>query len=447
MSKIKAIKAREVLDSRGNPTVEVDVKVEFKAGSGVFRAIVPSGASTGTHEALELRDGEKRFLGKGVLKAVKNVNTAIAKNLVGMNPEKQKEIDEIMLKLDGTENKSKLGANAILGVSIAVTRAGAASKNMPLYRYVNSLFKQKNENNSKNKKSVDNDKFVLPVPFMNVINGGKHAGNSLAIQEYMIAPVGARSFREAMQLGCEVYHTLKEIIKTKYGKNAVNVGDEGGFAPPLSNVEEPLKLVQSAIDKLGYGKQIRIALDCAASEFYDEKQLVYKVDGKELSSERLIDLYTDFTERYNLVSIEDPFDQEDFASYAELTKSVGRNSKNGNNVQIVGDDLLVTNVKRIKKAISVKACNALLLKVNQIGTITESLAAAKLSMDNKWNVMVSHRSGETEDSFIADLAVGLGCGEIKSGAPCRGERLAKYNQLLRIEEELGEKAGYSKVLG
>ena len=446
MSKIKAIKAREVLDSRGNPTVEVDVKVEFKAGSGVFRAIVPSGASTGTHEALELRDGEKRFLGKGVLKAVKNVNTAIAKNLVGMNPEKQKEIDEIMLKLDGTENKSKLGANAILGVSIAVTRAGAASKNMPLYRYVNSLFKQKNENNSKNKKSVDNDKFVLPVPFMNVINGGKHAGNSLAIQEYMIAPVGARSFREAMQLGCEVYHTLKEIIKTKYGKNAVNVGDEGGFAPPLSNVEEPLKLVQSAIDKLGYGKQIRIALDCAASEFYDEKQLVYKVDGKELSSERLIDLYTDFTERYNLVSIEDPFDQEDFASYAELTKSVGRNSKNGNNVQIVGDDLLVTNVKRIKKAISVKACNALLLKVNQIGTITESLAAAKLSMDNKWNVMVSHRSGETEDSFIADLAVGLGCGEIKSGAPCRGERLAKYNQLLRIEEELGDKSIFAKNL-
>src|SRR3989338_4665688 len=449
MSKIKAIQAREVLDSRGNPTVEVDVKVEFKTGSGVFRAIVPSGASTGIHEALELRDGEKRFLGKGVLKAVENVNTAIAKNVVGMNPEKQKEIDELMLKLDGTENKSKLGANAILGVSMAVTRAGAASKNMPLYQYVNSLFAQKNEkkNNSKNKKNADkNNKFILPLPFMNVINGGKHAGNSLAIQEYMIAPVGARSFKEAMQMGCEVYHTLKEIIKTKYGKNAVNVGDEGGFAPPLSNVEEPLKLVQSAIDKLGYGKQIRIALDCAASEFYDEKQLVYKVDGKELSSERLIDLYTDFTERYNLVSIEDPFDQEDFASYAELTKSVGRNSKNGNNVQIVGDDLLVTNVKRIKKAISVKACNALLLKVNQIGTITESLAAAKLSMDNKWNVMVSHRSGETEDIFIADLAVGLGCGEIKSGAPCRGERLAKYNQLLRIEEELGDKSIFAKNL-
>ena len=264
MSKIKTIKAREVLDSRGNPTIEVDVKVEFKTGSGVFRAIVPSGASTGTHEALELRDGEKRFLGKGVLKAVENVNTAIAKNVVGMNPEKQKEIDELMLKLDGTENKSKLGANAILGVSMAVTRAGAASKNMPLYQYVNSLFAQKNEkkNNSKNKKNADkNNKFILPLPFMNVINGGKHAGNSLAIQEYMIAPVGARSFKEAMQMGCEVYHTLKEIIKTKYGKNAVNVGDEGGFAPPLSNVEEPLKLVQSAIDKLGYGKQIRIALE------------------------------------------------------------------------------------------------------------------------------------------------------------------------------------------
>ena len=448
MSKIKAIQAREVLDSRGNPTVEVDVKVEFKTGSGVFRAIVPSGASTGIHEALELRDGEKRFLGKGVLKAVDNVNTVIAKKVVGMNPEKQKEIDELMLKLDGTENKSKLGANAILGVSMAVTRAGAASKNTTLYRYINTLFTDNKNTKNQKKTNSNNDKFILPVPFMNVINGGKHAGNSLAIQEYMIAPVGARSFGEAMMLGCEVYHTLKEIIKAKYGKNAVNVGDEGGFAPPLSNVEEPLKLVQSAIDKLGYGKQIRIALDCAASEFYDEKQLIYRVDGKELSSERLIDLYMDFTERYNLVSIEDPFDQEDFSSYAELTKSVGRNSKNtsGSNVQIVGDDLLVTNVKRIKKAISVKACNVLLLKVNQIGTITESLAAARLSMDNKWNVMVSHRSGETEDSFIADLAVGLGCGEIKSGAPCRGERLAKYNQLLRIEEELGDKSIFAKNL-
>ncbi|MBI2136308.1 phosphopyruvate hydratase [Candidatus Woesearchaeota archaeon] len=442
MSKIKAVKAREVLDSRGNPTVEVDVKVEGKISSGIYRAIVPSGASTGIHEALELRDGEKRFLGKGVLKAVDNANTIIAKKVVGLNPEKQKDIDELMLKLDGTENKSKLGANAILGVSMAVTKAGAGSKNLQLYDYINTLFSEKGDKNNKDKR---NNKFILPVPFMNVINGGKHAGNSLAIQEYMIAPVAARSFAEAMQLGCEVYHTLKEIIKIKYGKNAVNVGDEGGFAPPLNNVEEPLKLVQSAIDKLGYGKQIRIALDCAASEFYDEKQLIYRVDEKDLSSERLIDLYTDFAERYNLVSIEDPFDQEDFANYAELTKSIGRNSKNGRSVQIVGDDLLVTNVRRIKKAIAAKACNALLLKVNQIGTITESLAAAKLSMDNKWNVMVSHRSGETEDSFIADLAVGLGCGEIKSGAPCRGERLAKYNQLLRIEEELGDKAVYSKV--
>ncbi len=446
MSKIKAIKAREVLDSRGNPTVEVDVKVESKTGNEIYRAIVPSGASTGTHEALELRDGEKRFFGKGVLKAVENVNSIIAKKVAGMNPEKQKEIDELMLKLDGTENKSKLGANAILGVSMAVTRAGAGSKKIPLYKHINELY---SDSDDKKRSKNNNDKFILPVPFMNVINGGKHAGNSLAIQEYMIAPVAARSFAEAMQLGCEVYHTLKEIIKAKYGKNAVNVGDEGGFAPPLSNVEEPLKLVQSAIDKLGYGKQIRIALDCAASEFYDEKKLTYNVDGKELSSERLIDLYTDFAERYKLVSIEDPFDQEDFASYAELTKSIGKSGKNNNvnrdNVQIVGDDLLVTNVKRIKKAISVKACNALLLKVNQIGTITESLAAAKLSMDNRWNVMVSHRSGETEDSFIADLVVGIGSGEIKSGAPCRGERLAKYNQLLRIEEELGDKAVYAKV--
>ncbi len=440
MSKIKAVKAREVLDSRGNPTVEVDVKVEGKISSGIYRAIVPSGASTGIHEALELRDGEKRFLGKGVLKAVDNVNIVIAKNVVGLNPEKQKDIDELMLKLDGTENKSKLGANAILGVSMAVTKAGAGSKNLQLYGYVNTLFSEKRNKNNKDKR---NNKSILPVPFMNVINGGKHAGNSLAIQEYMIAPTGARSFAEAMQLGCEVYHTLKEILKNKYGENAVNVGDEGGFAPSLSNVEEPLRLVQSAIDKLGYGKQIRIALDCAANEFYDEKRLIYNVDGKELSSERLIDLYLDFADRYKLVSIEDPFDQEDFSSYAELTKTVG---KNGAKVQIVGDDLLVTNVKRIKKAINAKACNALLLKVNQIGTITESLAAAKLSMDNRWNVMVSHRSGETEDSFIADLAVGLGCGEIKSGAPCRGERLAKYNQLLRIEEELGDRAVYSKNL-
>jgi len=356
-----------------------------------------------------------------------------------MDCTKQEEIDNTLIDLDGTENKSKLGANAILGVSMAACRAGAKEKKIGLYEHISELYGK-----NKDKK---NKGFILPVPFMNVINGGKHAGNSLAIQEYMIAPVGARSFGEAMMLGCEVYHTLKEIIKTKYGKNAVNVGDEGGFAPPLSNVEEPLKLVQSAIDKLGYGKKIRIALDCAASEFYDEKQLVYNVDGKELSSERLIELYMDFTGKYNLVSIEDPFDQEDFASYAELIKSVGKSSRNRNEskVQIVGDDLLVTNVKRIKKAISVKACNTLLLKVNQIGTITESLAAARLSMDNKWNVMVSHRSGETEDSFIADLAVGLGCGEIKSGAPCRGERLAKYNQLLRIEEELGDKAVYAKV--
>jgi len=434
MAAIKEVKAREVLDSRGNPTVEV----EIKTSSGISRAIVPSGASTGVHEALELRDVEKRFLGKGVLKAVNNVRK-IANKIRGMDCTKQEEIDNTLIDLDGTENKSKLGANAILGVSMAACRAGAKEKKIGLYEHISELYGK-----NKDKK---NKGFILPVPFMNVINGGKHAGNSLAIQEYMIAPVGARSFGEAMMLGCEVYHTLKEIIKTKYGKNAVNVGDEGGFAPPLSNVEEPLKLVQSAIDKLGYGKKIRIALDCAASEFYDEKQLVYNVDGKELSSERLIELYMDFTGKYNLVSIEDPFDQEDFASYAELIKSVGKSSRNRNEskVQIVGDDLLVTNVKRIKKAISVKACNTLLLKVNQIGTITESLAAARLSMDNKWNVMVSHRSGETEDSFIADLAVGLGCGEIKSGAPCRGERLAKYNQLLRIEEELGDKAVYAKV--
>ena len=415
---IKAIKAREVLDSRGNPTVEVDLCVE----KGMVRAMVPSGASTGIHEALELRDNdEKRYLGKGVLKAVDNVNKCIAPKLIGKDCTKQKEIDDIMIKLDGTQNKEKLGANTILAVSMAVCKAGALSKGVPLYKHIAEL--------------AGVTEFVMPVPSMNVINGGTHAGNMLDIQEYMILPVGAPSFREAMRMGAEVYHHLKKIIKTRYGIDAINVGDEGGFAPPLNKMEEPIILLQEAIQQAGYTDKVKIGLDSAASEFF--KMEHYNLEGKKLTGKELVDKYVDLCNKYPIISYEDPFDQEDFETYGELTERIGEN------VQIVGDDLLVTNVKRIQKAIEMKACNALLLKVNQIGSITESIDACKLAQQNGWGVMVSHRSGETEDSFIADLVVGLKTGQIKSGAPCRSERLAKYNQLMRIEEELGDKARYA----
>jgi len=417
-NEIKSIKAREVLDSRGNPTVEVDIYVD----NGFVRAMVPSGASTGIHEALELRDNdEKRYLGKGVLKAVENINTIIAPRLLGMDCTQQNEIDKQMLELDGTDNKEKLGANAILAVSMATCKAGALSKGIPLYKHIAEL-------------ATVSD-FVMPVPSMNVINGGTHAGNQLDIQEYMILPVGAPSFREAMQFGCEVYHHLKRIIKTKYGIDAVNVGDEGGFAPPLNKIEEPIILLQEAIQQAGHAGKIKIGLDSAASEFF--KMNHYILEGKKLTGKELVDKYIDIANKYPIVSFEDPFDQEDFETYGELTDRIG------NHVQIVGDDLLVTNVKRIQKAIELKACNALLLKVNQIGSVTESIEACKLAQKKGWGVMVSHRSGETEDSFIADLAVGLKTGQIKSGAPCRSERLAKYNQLIRIEEELGDKARYA----
>lgn len=411
MSKIKAIKAREILDSRGNPTVEVNLKTD----KGTFRASVPSGASTGIHEALELRDKGKRYGGKGVLKAVKNVQNIIAKKLVGKNPEKQKEIDAIMIKLDGTNNKSKLGANAILAVSMAVARAGAASKNIPLYKHLNQLFGNKT-------------KLRMPVPFFNVINGGKHAGNQLSFQEYMIAPVGAKDYLNAFLIGSETYHKLKEILLDKYGKSAINVGDEGGFAPPLKRVDEPLKLLEQAVKRAGYKRQIKFAIDVAASSFYVKKK--YVVEKSWWETKHLMRKYKWLALRYSLISIEDPFDEEAFDDFAELNEKIGRK------VQIVGDDLLVTNVNRIKRAIKHKSCNALLLKINQIGTISEALDAAKLAYKNNMGVMVSHRSGETTDSFIADLAVGIGCGQIKAGAPCRSERLAKYNQLLRIEEDL-----------
>merc|ERR1712151_1494489 len=427
-AKIVSLKAREIFDSRGNPTVEVDLLTDMH----LFRAAVPSGASTGIYEALELRDGDKnRLLGKGCLQAVKNVNDLIAPKLVGLEVTKQKEIDELMVKtLDGMQNdwgwsKASLGANAILAVSMAVCRAGSASMQMPLYEYIANL------------SGRPTDKYVMPVPSFNVINGGSHAGNRLACQEFMILPTGASTFKEALQMGCEVYHTLKSCIKKKYGQDACNVGDEGGFAPSVQDNNEALDVLMDALKKSGHDAKVKIGTDVAASEFYkdgkydldfknpDSKPADYKT-GSEMAA-----YYMDWFKKYPFVSIEDPFDQDDWDAYSEFVKMCGAD------MQIVGDDLLVTNTRRIEKALDCGACNALLLKVNQIGSMTEAIEAANMSMRNGWGVMVSHRSGETEDSFIADLVVGLRTGEIKTGAPCRSERLAKYNQLLRIEEELG----------
>ncbi|MBD3252763.1 phosphopyruvate hydratase [Candidatus Pacearchaeota archaeon] len=403
---IKSIKAREVLDSRGNPTVEVELAVE----KGIVRAIVPSGTSTGKYEAVELRDSNKRYHGKGVLKAVKNVSK-IASKIVGRDCTKQRHIDEKILELDNTDNKHKLGANAILGVSMAVCRAGAVAKNIPLYEHIREISETK--------------KTKIPVPCFNVINGGAHAGNNLNFQEYMIVP-NTGSFKEALRYSSEIYHHLKKIIKSRYGKNAVNVGDEGGFAPLIDSIEEPLILLQQAIEKAGYKSKIKIALDVAASEFFKNNK--YELEGKKLNRDELIKIYKKLIENYDIISIEDPFDQNDWNSFSILTSSV--------DCQVVGDDLLVTNPRRIQKAVREKACNCLLLKVNQIGTISEAIDAARLAKSNKWKIMVSHRSGETEDSFISDLAVGLNADFIKSGAPARGERTCKYNQLLRIEEEI-----------
>ena len=426
MVKIKKVHAREVLDSRGNPTVEVDLYTK----NGLFRAMVPSGASTGVHEALELRDGdESRYIGKGVLKAVDNVNSEISKVVVGMNCTSQKEVDRAMVEADGTENKSKFGANAILSVSMATCKAGAAAKKVSLYKHIADLA------------SVSN--FVLPVPSFNVLNGGMHAGNRLAMQEFMILPTGALNFREAMRMGSETYHSLKSVIKSKYGQDAVNVGDEGGFAPNIQDNKEGLELLKDAIEKAGYTEKVKIGMDVAASEFFLDG--TYDLDFKnpdndgsmKKDGDEMVELYKEFIEEYGLISIEDPFDQDDWESYPKLTASVG------DKVQIVGDDLLVTNPKRIKMAIDKNAVNGLLLKVNQIGSVSESIEACKMSQDAGWSVMVSHRSGETEDTFIADLVVGLKTGQIKTGAPCRSERLSKYNQLLRIEEGLGDDCSYA----
>ncbi|HQE48689.1 MAG TPA: phosphopyruvate hydratase [Fervidobacterium sp.] len=413
------VKAREVLDSRGNPTVEVEVFLEDGSKAS---AIVPSGASTGKFEALELRDGDKkRYLGKGVEKAVKHVNEDIAPRIVGLNAFDQMYVDEVLLELDGTDNKSKLGANSILGTSMAVAKAAANCLDLPLYKYLGGV-------NAK----------VLPVPFMNVINGGAHADNSLDIQEFMLVPAGAPTFKEALRYGAEVFHTLKKILKD--AGHVTAVGDEGGFAPNLKSNEEAIQVLIEAIKKAGYepGKDIFIALDCAASEFYDEEKGKYLIDGTEKTGTELIEYYSTLIDKYwpVIISIEDPFEQEDWDTYVEFTQKVG------GKVQIVGDDLYVTNVKRLAKGIELFASNSILIKLNQIGSVTETLDAIEMAKTAGMTNVVSHRSGETEDTFIADLAVATNAGMIKTGSLSRSERIAKYNQLLRIEEELGDTAIY-----
>ncbi|KAJ1057127.1 hypothetical protein FZC27_7569g145 [Saccharomyces cerevisiae] len=425
---VSKVYARSVYDSRGNPTVEVELTTE----KGVFRSIVPSGASTGVHEALEMRDEDKsKWMGKGVMNAVNNVNNVIAAAFVKANLDvkDQKAVDDFLLSLDGTANKSKLGANAILGVSMAAARAAAAEKNVPLYQHLADLSKSKTS------------PYVLPVPFLNVLNGGSHAGGALALQEFMIAPTGAKTFAEAMRIGSEVYHNLKSLTKKRYGASAGNVGDEGGVAPNIQTAEEALDLIVDAIKAAGHDGKIKIGLDCASSEFFKDGK--YDLDFKNPNSDKskwltgpqLADLYHSLMKRYPIVSIEDPFAEDDWEAWSHFFKTAG--------IQIVADDLTVTNPKRIATAIEKKAADALLLKVNQIGTLSESIKAAQDSFAAGWGVMVSHRSGETEDTFIADLVVGLRTGQIKTGAPARSERLAKLNQLLRIEEELGDNAVFA----
>lgn len=417
MSYIAKVHARQILDSRGNPTVEVDVHTS----TGVLgRAAVPSGASTGAHEAVELRDGDKSvYMGKGVLKAVEHVNTVINDALVGADVYDQNNIDALMLELDGTENKGKVGANAILGVSMAVARAAAEDLGQPLYRYIGGV----NAN-------------TLPVPMMNILNGGSHADNKIDIQEFMVMPFGASSFSEALRMGTEVFHHLKAVLKSK--GHSTNVGDEGGFAPNLQSNEEAIEVVLQAIEKAGYrpGEDIWVALDAAASEFYkeDKKKYVFESTGLELSSDEMVDFWKGWTSKYPICSIEDGLFEDDWSGWKKLTDTIG------NKVQLVGDDLFVTNVKRLAQGIDTNTANAILVKVNQIGSLTETINAVNLAHRNKYNSVMSHRSGETEDSTIADLAVALNCGQIKTGSASRSDRMAKYNQLLRIEEQLGPNA-------
>ena len=421
MSEILKVRAREVLDSRGNPTVEVDVVTD----EGVFRAMTPSGASAGQHEALELRDGDaSRYMGKGVLKAVKNVNETISPKLLGLDPVAQGTIDNIMLKLDGTDNKDTLGANAILPVSMAVCKAGAASKGLAIFEYIGEMFGV--------------IPHMLPVPMCNVINGGKHAGQENSIQEHMLMPTGAKSFSEGIRMISETYHHLAKLLKEKYGVSSVLIGDEGGFAPSkITDVEVRLDMMLKAVSNAGYEDMMKIAMDPASSEFFYDG--VYKIGNKSYSGGEMVDFYVDLAKKYPIVSIEDGLAEDDWDSWIEMTKKLGTE------VQIVGDDLFVTNTKRIQKGIELSAANSVLIKLNQIGSVTETLNAIKMAHDQGWTAVVSHRSGETEDSFIADLVVGTSAGQIKTGAPARSDRNAKYNQLLRIEEELGDEAEYPGI--
>lgn len=420
MSQIAKIHARQILDSRGNPTVEVDV---YTSNGSLGRAAVPSGASTGKHEAVELRDGDKKkYLGKGTLKAVQNINTTIAKELEGVNIFEQNAIDQIMLLLDGTPNKAQLGANAILAVSLACAKAAAEELGMPLYRYVGGV----NAN-------------TLPIPLMNILNGGAHADNKIDFQEFMVMPVGAQSFSHALQIGTEIFHHLKTVLKKK--GYSTNVGDEGGFAPNIGSNEEAIETVLTAIASAGYkaGKDIYIAMDAAVTEMYDEKSKTYtfhKSDGKKMNSEELADYWVKWCKKYPIVSIEDGMAEDDWKGWKLLTEKLG------NKVQLVGDDLFVTNVHRLQKGIDEKIANSILIKVNQIGTLTETINAVNMAHRHSYSSIMSHRSGETEDVTIADLAVALNCGQIKTGSASRTDRIAKYNQLLRIEEELGPMAIY-----
>ncbi|MBI2995363.1 MAG: phosphopyruvate hydratase [Candidatus Melainabacteria bacterium] len=423
MEKIKNVHAREILDSRGTPTIEVEVEL---SNCNIGRASIPSGASTGAFEAVELRDGDKkRYLGKGVLKAVQNVNEIISKKItdkeINLTMDSQKEIDQILIDLDGTENKNKLGANAILGVSLALARAISNAKHMHLYQFLGR----------------DGITPSLPVPMMNILNGGKHALDSVDLQEFMIMPIGAKSFSDALRSCSEVYHTLKSLLHSK-GLNT-SVGDEGGFAPSLKENKEAIELILVAIEKAGYkiGSDFYLTIDAASTELYKEGKYVLSKEGRILTSEQMIDFYSNWVREYPIFSIEDPLSEEDWSGWANITKVLGKK------VQIVGDDLFVTNTKRLKRGISENCANAILIKLNQIGTLTETLETIALAKSNDYKCVISHRSGETEDSFISDLAVATSCGQIKTGAPARIDRIAKYNQLLRIEEQLGKDAKYA----
>ena len=412
---IKEVAAREILDSRGNPTVEVEVRLD---NGFIGRAAVPSGASTGAFEAVELRDGGKRYLGKGVEIAVKNINEKISKVVIGLKAEEQRVLDEKMISLDGTKNKSVLGANAILGVSLATARAASLSANQSLFKFLGG-----------------NEAKILPVPMMNILNGGSHADTNVDIQEFMVAPIGADTFKESLRWGAEIYHSLKSVLKKK--GLVTSIGDEGGFAPNLASNRAALDLILEAVEIAGFkaGPDIALAMDVAATEFHEDSS--YNFEGKKLTSDQMISYYSELVSAYPLVSIEDPLDEDDWAGWAKLTTELGQK------VQIVGDDLFVTNPERLQRGIDSNTANALLVKVNQIGSLTETIDAVNLAHKNGYRSMMSHRSGETEDTTIADLSVALNCGQIKTGAPARSERVSKYNQLLRIEEELGSKATYA----